>query len=124
MEQSDERPSVWVGHVTMKANRIDESNDFLVTLGLRPIVQGDGFAVLELRGGTHLVLLQTDDALSGAAPFDLMVDDLEAAHKRLTECELSPSTVAAGRIHRSFTIRDPSGQDITFNSSHVSGRTV
>lgn len=124
MEQSDQRPAVWVGHVTMKANRIEESNDFLVTLGLRPIVLEDGIAVLELRGGTHLVLLQTDGALSGAAPFDLMVDDLEATHKRLTESGLSPSTVVAGKIHRSFTVQDPSGHDITFNSSHVSDRPV
>ena len=104
--------------------RSEESNDFLVTLGLRPIVLEDGIAVLELRGGTHLVLLQTDDALSGAAPFDLMVDDLEATHKRLTESGLSPSTVVAGKIHRSFTVQDPSGHDITFNSSHVSDRPV
>ncbi len=73
MIDEDQRPPVWVGHVTMKTNRLTESHDFLVTLGLRPIAQGGDFAVLELRGGTHLVLLRTEEALSGAAPFDLMI---------------------------------------------------
>ncbi len=124
MEPHDERPPVWIGHITLKSNRVSESNDFLVALGLRPLAQGDNYAVLELRGGTHLVVLHTDDPLSGAAPFDLMVEDLEATHKRFSERGFSPSGVQSGKIHRSFTVRDPSGQDITFNSSHVSDRSV
>jgi catechol 2,3-dioxygenase-like lactoylglutathione lyase family enzyme len=122
--RADERPPVWVGHVSMRTNVLDQSHDFMIALGLRPVGKGDGVAVLELRGGTHLVLLRTDEPLSGPAPFDLMVEDLEASHKRLAELGLSPSAIVSGRIHRSFTVRDPSGQDIEFNSSHVSGRPV
>ena len=48
----DPRPPVWVGHVGIKAADIEKSNDYWVTIGMRPIVTGDGFAVLELRGGT------------------------------------------------------------------------
>jgi catechol 2,3-dioxygenase-like lactoylglutathione lyase family enzyme len=120
----DERPPVWVGHVSMRTNVLDQSHAFMVALGLRPVGKDEDVAVLELRGGTHLVLLRTDEELSGAAPFDLMVEDLEATQKRLAELGLSPSPIVSGRIHRSFTVRDPSGQDVAFNSSHVSGRPV
>jgi hypothetical protein len=108
----------------MKTNVLGDSHAFLIALGLRPIGKGEDVAVLELRGGTHLVLLRTDEPLSGTAPFDLMVEDLEATHRRLTELGLSPSPIVSGRIHRSFTVRDPSGQDVPFNSSHVSDRPV
>jgi catechol 2,3-dioxygenase-like lactoylglutathione lyase family enzyme len=120
----DQRPPVWVGHVSMRTNVLDHSHAFMIALGLRPVGKGEDAAVLELRGGTHLVLLRTDEPLSGTAPFDLMVEDLEATHKRLAELGLSPSPIVSGRIHRSFTVRDPSGQDVPFNSSHVGGRAV
>jgi hypothetical protein len=108
----------------MRTNVLDESHAFMLALGLRPVGRSDEVSVLELRGGTHLVLLRTDEPLSGAAPFDLMVEDLDATHERLAELGLSPSPIVSGRIHRSFTVRDPSGQDVEFNSSHVSGRPV
>lgn len=118
--RADERPPVWVGHVSMRTNVLDQSHDFMLALGLRPIGRSDEVSVLELRGGTHLVLLRVDAPLSGAAPFDLMVEDLDAAHARFAELGLSPSPIVSGRIHRSFTVRDPSGQDVEFNSNHVS----
>jgi catechol 2,3-dioxygenase-like lactoylglutathione lyase family enzyme len=124
MSNSDPRPPVWVGHVTMQTTSVADSNTFMVELGMRPIVQGDGFAVLELRGGTHLVLLPSEDPLSGAAPFDLMVEDLDATHRALCERGLSPSEIGRGEIHDWFTIRDPSGLDVTFNSTHVSDQPV
>ena len=124
MEQPDARPPVWVGHIQLTTDRLAESHDFMVALGMRPIVKGDGFAVLELRAGTHLVLLEKPEVEPGAAPFDLMVEDLDATRTRLSALELFPSEITGGRIHRSFTVRDPSGQEITFNSSHVSDEPV
>lgn len=123
-EGADERPPVWIGHVTMATSCVAESRRFMETLGLRPIADGDGFAVLELRGGTHLVLLHSDDPQPPRAPFDLMVEDLDATHARLAAAGLSPSAIASGRIHRSFTVADPSGREVLFNSSHVSDRPV
>ena len=96
----------------------------MLKLGLRPIAQGEDFAVLELRGGTHLVLLHSGDEQKGRAPFDLMVEDIDATHERLTALGLDPSPIEAGRIHRSFTITDPSGQGVLFNSTHVSDLPV
>jgi len=95
----------------------------LVTV-LRIFADGDGFAVLELRGGTHLVLLQSEEAGAGSAPFDLMVEDLDDTHRELSERGLSPSEISRGKIHDSFQVRDPSGLDVTFNSSHVSDLPV
>lgn len=120
MSTSDLRPAVWVGHVTMQTSDIAASNRFMVDLGMRAIVDGEGFAVLELRGGTHLVLLGVEGPLSGSAPFDLMVEDLDATHRDFAERGLAPSAISRGNIHDSFTIRDPSGLDIQFNSTHVS----
>jgi catechol 2,3-dioxygenase-like lactoylglutathione lyase family enzyme len=121
---ADERPRVWVGHITLPTPDLPATRSFMVELGMRPIAEGDDFAVLELRGGTHLVLLPTKEPASGSAYFDLMVDDLEGTHARLRALGLTVSEIEAGRIHRSFTVRAPSGHTLTFNSSHVSDRPV
>ena len=124
MAQRDERPGVWVGHVSLKAPDVAATRDFMVQLGMRPIADGDDYAVLELRGGTHLVVLQAEEPQSGAAYFDLMVDDVDATHARLRQAGLAPSAIERGRIHDSFTLASPSGHTLKFNSSHVSSRPV
>ncbi len=124
MGEKDARPPVWIGHVTMGSSRLDESWDRMIQIGMRPIFRSDDVGVLELRGGTHLVILPTEDRLSGLAPFDLMVGDLDATHEELTKKGLAPSEIERGNIHDSFTLRDPSGLDVTFNSTHVSDQPV
>jgi len=124
MPPNDGRPEVWVGHVTLPTPDLKATREFMVQLGMRPIAEGDGFAVLELRGGTHLVLLPSDGPASGSAYFDLMVDDLDATHARLRVLGFAPSDIRTDPIHRSFTVRAPSGHAITFNSSHVSREPV
>jgi len=96
----------------------------MLALGMRSIEKGDDFAVLELRGGTHLVLIRQEEVAPGPASFDLMVEDLDATRVRLSAQGLAPSEISEGRIHRSFTVADPCGHVITFNSSHVSDRPV
>jgi hypothetical protein len=107
----------------MKTNRLTASWDFM-KIGLRPIELHENVGILELRGGTHLVLAQSDSVPPGPAPFDLMVDDLEETHRLFTEIGLAPSPIVVGSIHRSFTVEDPSEQQISFNSSHLSGKPV
>ena len=82
---SDNRLPVAIGHVSFRVNKVAESTDFLVKLGLRSIHESDEFAVLELRGGTHLVLGLAEESIAPGttAPFDLMVDDLAAARKTM-----------------------------------------
>lgn len=120
----DDRPSVWVGHIELHTERLDESEAFMRAIGMRPIASGEGYAVLELRGGTHLVLAQRQGVIAGPAPFDLMVDDLEAAHRQYNAAGLQPSAIESGSIHSWFTLREPGGHVITVNSTHVSDLPV
>ena len=121
---ADPRPPVWVGHVTLPTPDLPGTRRFMLKLGMRDIAHGEGFAVLELRGGTHLVLLPADAPGTGDAYFDLMVDDLEATHAALTAEGLAPSAISPGKIHRSFTVASPSGHTLKFNSTHVSDQPV
>jgi catechol 2,3-dioxygenase-like lactoylglutathione lyase family enzyme len=124
MAPKDERPRVWVGHVTLPTPDIPGTREFMVRLGMRPIAEGDGFAVLELRGGTHLILLPSSERASGDAYFDLMVEDLAAARDDLERQGFAPSEIQQGGVHRSFTVVAPSGHTVKFNSSHVSDQPV
>ena len=63
----DERPQVWVGHITLATPDIPLTRDFMIQLGMRRIADGDDFAILELRGGTHLVLVPAVETASGPA---------------------------------------------------------
>ena len=120
MDSTDKtRPPVWVGHVAMHTRQLDESSKFMQLVGMRLIASGDAFAVLELRGGTHLVLTTDPHSKLIKADFDLMVEDLEATHARFTELELNPGEIERGQIHDCFELREPGGTIITFNSSHV-----
>ncbi|MCH8074484.1 MAG: VOC family protein [SAR324 cluster bacterium] len=122
----DNRPPVAIGHVSLRVSEVAESTDFLVKLGLRSIHQSGKFAVLELRGGTHLVLRPTEENIAPGtpSPFDLMVDDVEAARKKYSAAGMEPSAIEKGKIHQWFTLIDPSGYEITVTSSHVGGRVV
>ena len=122
----DPRPPVWIGHVALPAGNVAQSTEHMVKLGLRPIFQSEEVSVLELRGGTHLVLLPSDDPVPAGsrAPFDLMVEDLDASWKEYQSAGLDPGEIARGKIHDSFTVVAPSGHEITINSSHVSDKPV
>jgi hypothetical protein len=99
---------------------------WLEAAGLRPIVTLDELAVLELRGGTHVVVRQAEQppAPGAGAPFDLMVDDIDATHRDYAAKGLSPSPIRRGRIHDSFELAGPDGWNFTVNSSHASGKPV
>ncbi|HTW53365.1 MAG TPA: VOC family protein [Stellaceae bacterium] len=122
----DQRPPVAVGHVRLPCSDVAGAARWLETVGLRPIVQMADLAVLELRGGTHVVVRSTEPlpAPGTAAPFDLMVDDIDATRRDYAEKGLSPSKISRGRIHDSFTVVGPSGWLFTINSSHASGKPV
>jgi hypothetical protein len=54
LSEKDLRPPVWVGHVVLETDRLEETEQFMRKIGMRSIVQRPEVAVLELRGGTHL----------------------------------------------------------------------
>ena len=122
----DQRPSVAVGHVRLNVSDVGAAARWLETVGLRPIVIREELAVLELRGGTHVVVRQAGGppVPGTAAPFDLMVDDVDATHRDCAEKGLSPSPIRRGRIHDSFDVAGPDGWAFTVNSSHASGQPI
>ncbi len=143
-EVKDERPPMWIGHTSLFVPDIAATRDFFVKLGLRLVGTYERVVILELRGGTHLIVLPADkppgkerdsgnrvDAGADApvkaharAMFDLMVDDIDATHAALAAAGLQPSAIQDGEIHRSFTITEPGGHAITVNSTHVTGLPV
>jgi hypothetical protein len=124
-ETSDQRPPVAVGHVRLPCSDVGAAARWLENVGLRPIVTMEELAVLELRGGTHVVVRKSEPPTPGTgAPFDLMVDDIDATHRDYAEKGLSPSEISRGRIHDSFTVGGPSGWIFTIDSSHASDKPV
>jgi len=115
------RPPVWIGHAVLSVNDVNRSADFWHDLGMREVERNEHVAVLELRGGTHLVLVPGTPPEGADAPFDLMVDDFDATYADWKARGLDPSPIERGHIHASFTVRDPDGYRVTVNSSHVVG---
>src|ERR1700730_18041526 len=96
------------------------------SVGLRPIFASADRAVLELRGGTHLLVRKAEQPLEAGtpAPFDLMVDDIEAARSDYAAKGLGPSDISRGRIHDTFHLAGPDRHDFTVCSSHAGARAV
>ncbi len=126
MSEHDQCPAVGVAHVVLQTDRMEESARFMRAIGMRPIFDGPQVSVYEMRGGTHLILMLTDKIVAGDAPFDLMVDDLHATHRRFAALGLAPSPLEARPAidHEVFTVREPAGHVITFFSSHASGKPI
>ena len=118
-EKQDLRPSVWIGHVGMYSPDIAASKQFMLQIGMREIFSNDSVAVLEMRGGTHLVITDERDSGIIRGSFDLMVDDIEVARDQLHELGYQPGEIERGKIHDSFEIEEPGGTVLLFNSSHV-----
>ena len=114
-------PTVSVAHVVLYTDRMAESAQFMRTVGMVPIFDGPQVSVYEMRGGTHLLLMQKDAVAAGEAPFDLMVDDIHAAHQQFTALGLAPSPIEARPAidHEVFTLREPAGYVFTVFSSHA-----
>ena len=125
-ESREPRPTLWVGHVVLAVQDVASTKRFLLSLGLRDAEPSAPIGVVELRGGTHILVLPRQDAVaSGArAPFDLMVEDLDAFRDHVQSLGLSPSPIASNPSHRFFMLREPGGHDIMINSSHVTGLPV
>lgn len=122
---ADERPALWVGHVVLATHDVVGASTFYLGLGLRQVHEpraSDTIAELEMRGGTHLVLVLDPDARTAGrgAPFDLMADDLDAMHDAMETRGIEVTPIERGG-HAAFTFTDPDGYVVTVNDSHVSG---
>ncbi|MDK4701281.1 VOC family protein [Rhizobium sp. CNPSo 4062] len=138
-------PAAALGHFVMKVENIGASYQFYIGLGLRPFGTFPGLAVVEMRGGTHLLLFQKDDdqvstlqnSHNGQRPdfsgekIDLMIAghakaDLEHYRVSLIDKGYSPSTIADSELygHHYFSLQDPDGNGISFYTSHSGDEPV
>lgn len=124
MTSSDSRPLAALGHAQMQTRNVEPTARRLEAIGVRPIVVREGLAVMELRGGTHIVIREAKDDAQQEAPFDLMYDDIDQAHRLLARSGFEVTDIERGEIHDSFWGAAPEGFRIRINSSHASDRPV
>ena len=126
METTNGRPVIWIGHVTRRVKDVKKTSEFFQAIGLRLIWGNAKMAILELRGGTHLLLFP-DAARYKAVKddeFDLMVEDVKESHKALHSKGLKVSKIKRDRFHTYFEASDPDGHKWRINSDHTEGRPV
>lgn len=117
-DRLDQLPRFGIGHVSMAAADIDSLADFYAGIGMRPVVNMGSIAILELRGGTHLILAAGQP---GTATLDLIVDDIDGTHVILEAAGADPSAIQRGNPHDRFTATDPEGNTLVVNSNHAIG---
>jgi catechol 2,3-dioxygenase-like lactoylglutathione lyase family enzyme len=122
-----ERPSVAIGHVILRVADPRRGAAFYSGLGMRSIWEADEMAILELKGGTHLMLFKAEEKTPGKTvdSFDLMVQNADDCHAELQRRGL-PITAVRDTYggHRMFEVTDPDGYVITVLSDHTEGRDV
>lgn len=126
--EPNKRPPIAIGHVTLRVVDVARAATFYAELGLRPIWQQPSMAILELSGGTHLMLFQAKRAPRAGAirSFDFMVSDVETLREHLTEAGVETTEPAEDKVsgHRWFQARDPDGHLLRIYSDHTEGRAV
>jgi catechol 2,3-dioxygenase-like lactoylglutathione lyase family enzyme len=130
-------PPVAVGHLSLTVADLDASYRFYADLGLRTFDKDAAMAIMELRGGAHLLLFQHGGAEDGttdgpfdaakAGAIDLMIagrsrEELEAFRSRLVDGGHAPEAIPDRRFfgHYVFKARDPDGNEVTVSTSHAS----
>jgi catechol 2,3-dioxygenase-like lactoylglutathione lyase family enzyme len=133
-------PAAAFGHFVMKVANLGVSYRFYADLGLRPIGIFPDVAIIELRGGTHILLFPKNDK----APFsltssrlgqrvaffnehiDLLINGKTRAELEAYRTIVLTNGVAAGEIaqesffgHDYFQLADPDGHGITVYTSHA-----
>ena len=129
-----------VAHLVFKVADIKRSCQFYSNLGIPPFAIDEKVAIIELRGGTHLLLLEVDqlagedvaESLTGqfhkrlSEQFDLMIKGKGLSELKKYRLELISRGIAAGEIpdetffgHYLFCIKDPDGNGITIYTSHA-----
>src|ERR1700727_1376500 len=129
-----------VGHLVLKVSDLRSSCQFYSNLGMPPFAIDEKVAIIELRGGTHLLLLEVDqpagegvaESLTGqfqerfSEQFALMIKWNGLNELKQYRSELISRGIAAGDIpdetffgHHLFCIKDPDGNGITIYTSHA-----
>ena len=114
----DPRPRFAICHLGLTATDVALLGQFYASIGMRSVAQMDRMSILELRGGTHLVITEGQP---GSATLDLMVDDLEDTRRLLEDIGAKPGPITHGNPHSTFTATDPEGNTLLVESSHACG---
>lgn len=116
---TDDRPRFGIGHLALSAGNVSQLADFYTRIGLRPVVDMGRMAILELRGGTHLILQQGP---GGSGTLDLIVDDIDETRDVLEAAGAGDVTsITRGNPHDRFTATDPEGNVLIVASNHAIG---
>jgi catechol 2,3-dioxygenase-like lactoylglutathione lyase family enzyme len=129
-----------VAHLVFKVADLKSSCEFYSNLGIPPFAIDEESAIIELRGGTHLILLLADqpvgegvaESLTGqfherfSEQFDLMIKDKGQDALEKYRLELINRGISAEEIpdetfygHHLFCVKDPDGNGITIYTSHA-----
>jgi catechol 2,3-dioxygenase-like lactoylglutathione lyase family enzyme len=129
-----------VAHLVFKVADLKRSCEFYSNLGIPPFAIDGEVALIELRGGTHVLLLEVDqlaggdvaDSVTGqfhkrfSEQFDLMIKGKDLNELENYRLKLISRGIAAGEIpdekffgHYLFCIKDPDGNGITIYTSHA-----
>ena len=138
-------PSAAIAHFVMKVKDVESSYAFYQGLGLRGIDKFPEMAIIELRGGTHLLLAAKDAPMAGALhasrvgqrpdfiseKIDLMIAghtraDLEKYRAELMANGYSPADIAEAPLygHDYFSMLDPDGHGVSVYTSHCGDKPV
>jgi catechol 2,3-dioxygenase-like lactoylglutathione lyase family enzyme len=128
-----------VAHLVFRVTDLKSSCQFYSNLGIPPFFTDEEVAIIELRGGTHLILLSVDsmagegvaESLTGqfnkrfSEQLDLMIKGKGVNELKKYRSELISRGIAAGEIpdetffgHHLFCMKDPDGNGITIYTSH------
>ena len=127
-ENHDRQPAVAIGHQQIFVSELERSYAFFCDIGLQPVFCVDGVAAVDLRGGTHLLLIKSTDRkkLDRNVSFDFMIDDekreaLVAFHDDILRKEIKCSEVTVDPSYGHFSLKvvDPDGREITVCTRHV-----
>lgn len=114
----DRRPRFGIGHVSITAADVDTMTNFYTAIGMRLVVNMGRASIVELRGGTHLII-QSGEA--GVANLDFIVSDIDQTREVLETEGARPSAIQRGNPHDSFVATDPEGNTLVVNSDHSIG---
>lgn len=115
---ADQRPRFGIGHVALPVADVAGLTEFYVSIGMRLVVNMGRAAIIELRGGTHIIL---QSGQPGSSSLDLIVDDIDETRAVLAAAGADPSTIQRGNPHDRFTATDPEGNTLVINSNHAIG---
>lgn len=115
---TDRRPRFGIGHMVITADDVDTMTDFYTAIGMRLVVNMGRASIVELRGGTHLII---QSGAAGDASLDLIVDDIDETRAVLEAQGAEPTAIQRGNPHDQFIAFDPEGNRLVINSNHAIG---